>query len=74
VWIGSISYGLFLWQQFFLNRQSHAWWCAFPQNLFLTISFATISYYIIERPILAFRDRNRQPERATVSEAIALNS
>ena len=33
VWLGTISYSLYLWQQLFLNRASALWVAAFPQNI-----------------------------------------
>jgi peptidoglycan/LPS O-acetylase OafA/YrhL len=57
VWIGALSYSLYLWQQPFLNRASNAWYAAFPANLGLAIIAAMLSYYCIERPALRWRDR-----------------
>jgi peptidoglycan/LPS O-acetylase OafA/YrhL len=57
VWIGVISYSLYLWQQPFLNRTSSVWYAVFPANLGLAIMAAALSYYFIERPALRLRDR-----------------
>jgi peptidoglycan/LPS O-acetylase OafA/YrhL len=62
VWVGSISYSLYLWQQPFLNRWSAAPWAAFPLNLALAVAFAAASYYLIEQPFLKSREQ-RSPKR-----------
>jgi peptidoglycan/LPS O-acetylase OafA/YrhL len=62
VWVGSISYSLYLWQQPFLNRWSSAPWAAFPLNLALAVLFAAASYYLIEQPFLKLREQ-RSPNR-----------
>lgn len=59
-WIGTLSYSLYLWQQPFLNRQSAAPWTAFPQNLLLVFLCAIASCYVVERPVLALRERRRR--------------
>ena len=56
VWVGSISYSLYLWQQPFLNRWSSAPWAAFPLNLVLAVLFAAASYYLVEEPFLKLRE------------------
>jgi len=56
VWVGSISYSLYLWQQPFLNRWSSAPWAAFPLNLALAVLFAAASYYLVEEPFLRLRE------------------
>jgi peptidoglycan/LPS O-acetylase OafA/YrhL len=58
--IGRISYSLYLWQQLFLywwSIDSSAWIARFPANLAAALGVATASYYLIERPLLAWRDR-----------------
>ena len=57
MWLGAISYSLYLWQQIFLDRASQAWWTAFPQNLLLSVLLATVSYHFIEQPFLKLRER-----------------
>jgi peptidoglycan/LPS O-acetylase OafA/YrhL len=59
-WLGTLSYSFYLWQQPFLNRGSHAWWTSFPQNLTLALLFAAASYYWVEKPFLAMRERRKQ--------------
>jgi peptidoglycan/LPS O-acetylase OafA/YrhL len=59
VFIGVLSYSLYVWQQLFLNRGSGAWINAFPQNLCLTVVTALASYYLLEKPFLKLRRRLR---------------
>lgn len=55
VWVGLLSYSLYLWQQPFFTRGSSAWIASFPQNLFLSGSVALLSYFLIEKPLLRIR-------------------
>lgn len=57
LWLGAISYSLYLWQQMFLSRGSTSPWMAFPQNLALSILLSTVSYHLVERPFLLLRER-----------------
>ena len=57
--IGLLSYSLYVWQQLFINRNSSAWMCAFPQNFAFTIMAASASYFLLEMPIQAYRHRLR---------------
>ena len=57
VWIGALSYSLYLWQEPFLNRYSTAWYTGFPENISLAALAAALSYYLIERPALRWRDK-----------------
>ncbi len=56
LWLGAISYSLYLWQQVFLSRGSASPWRAFPQNLALSVLLAIVSYHCVERPFLALRE------------------
>jgi peptidoglycan/LPS O-acetylase OafA/YrhL len=57
VWVGVLSYSLYLWQQPFFNHHSRSWYTAFPVNLLLAVAFASLSYFGIERPFLRLRER-----------------
>jgi peptidoglycan/LPS O-acetylase OafA/YrhL len=57
VFVGALSYSLYLWQQLFLNRESSAWINSFPQNLILAIAAALASYFLLEKPLLKLRRR-----------------
>jgi peptidoglycan/LPS O-acetylase OafA/YrhL len=55
VWLGRISYSLYLWQEpFFFNpfRQP-------AYKLLLGVGLACLSYYLVEEPVLRLRDRKR---------------
>jgi len=55
--VGVLSYSLYLWQQPFLNRNSTAWYSAFPQNLVFSILAAVVCHELIEKPALRLRQR-----------------
>ena len=59
VWVGTLSYSLYLWQEPFLNPHEHSVYTAWPWNLVLASLCAVASYYLIERPFLSLRDRWR---------------
>lgn len=85
MWLGAISYSLYLWQQLFLDRSSSAPWAMFPLNLVFSLVLAAASYHLIEQPGLKLRERfspkripfvvsdeaAREPEART-TEAIAV--
>lgn len=66
VWLGLVSYSLYVWQQAFAHpvgpdgRASH-WWQGWPWNVPLAVAAGTASYWLIERPLQRFR-RRRSPE------------
>jgi peptidoglycan/LPS O-acetylase OafA/YrhL len=70
VWLGVLSYSVYLWQEPFLNRLSSAWYCAFPVNLMLVFVCAIASFLLVEQPFLELRKRfepkpaAREPELA----------
>jgi peptidoglycan/LPS O-acetylase OafA/YrhL len=57
VFVGVMSYSIYLWQQPFLNPQSAGLIVSFPLNLFLIGAASLASYYVIERPSLVVRRR-----------------
>jgi len=81
VWLGTLSYSLYIWQQLFLGHfagpalaglaiyDRHVWWAT-------ALVAAVVSYYIVERPILRLRDRfrvtsDRTAESRSLSESAA---
>lgn len=59
VFVGALSYSLYLWQQLFLDRNSSGWHAAFPQNVALAALAALLSYSMLEQPLMALRHRLR---------------
>jgi peptidoglycan/LPS O-acetylase OafA/YrhL len=57
VWLGGLSYSLYLWQQPFFDRAHVAWYTAFPQNLGFALLVAVFSQRLIERPFLKLKQR-----------------
>lgn len=57
--IGTISYGLYIWQQIFLYPARYPdgdlWWRTFPQNIALSFLFAWGSYLLVEKPFLTIK-------------------
>ncbi len=78
VFVGVLSYSLYLWQPLFFNRHSGAWIDAFPQNLLFAFLAALASWFLIERPFVGLRRRLRRGnglpvrERDTVGECADL--
>jgi len=62
VFLGQLSYSLYLWQQPFLNRQSASWIAAFPVNLLFALGAALVCHYFVELPFLSLRDRWQKPK------------
>lgn len=55
--IGLGSYSIYLWQQLFIHPRHDGWAHMFPQNVFLALSAACLSYWLIERPINQLKDK-----------------
>lgn len=60
-WLGVISYSLYLWQMPFMKQSPSAnpghIWFEFPFNLGFALLAGCASHYLVERPVLRFRDR-----------------
>lgn len=61
VWLGTMSYSLYVWQQMFLNRNVDRALSTFPLNLILAFSCALLSFYFIERPFLFLKKQTVRP-------------
>jgi peptidoglycan/LPS O-acetylase OafA/YrhL len=57
VWIGQLSYSLYLWQQIFCWHSKLPWLGQFPQNMIAAAVAAALSYYLLERPLADVRRR-----------------
>jgi peptidoglycan/LPS O-acetylase OafA/YrhL len=57
VFIGALSYSLYLWQQPFVNRHAHSIINTFPIHIAIALVLACLSYYLVEQPMLALRAR-----------------
>jgi peptidoglycan/LPS O-acetylase OafA/YrhL len=56
-WVGRMSYSLYVWQQLFLPPQPAGMWQRAPWNLVAIIVCAAFSFYLVERPAIAFGKR-----------------
>jgi peptidoglycan/LPS O-acetylase OafA/YrhL len=59
-WLGRISYSLYLWQQIFFPpgwEQAPQWWRHWPANLGMAFAVASLSYYLVEKPLIAMGRR-----------------
>jgi peptidoglycan/LPS O-acetylase OafA/YrhL len=73
VYLGTMSYSIYLWQQPFFN-QSNSIWTKFPVNIIGLVVMSLISYYLVEKYSLMLRNslekmifqgnsrKNTQPE------------
>jgi len=64
VWVGTLSYSLYLWQEPFLNHNAHTTFTAWPLNVALAVICAVASYHLIEKPFFALRDQWAQRRAA----------
>lgn len=70
VWIGKMSYGLYLWQYpvvRFMRDSDASWQVSLLIGMMVGISIAAVSYYFIEEPLLKrFRARYRPTENSSL--------
>jgi peptidoglycan/LPS O-acetylase OafA/YrhL len=59
VYVGTISYGIYIYQGFFLRTGggSEIWFQKYPLNIILAVLLAILSYELIEKPILQFKKK-----------------
>ena len=68
VWVGGISYSLYLWQQLFLNRHATSLLTTFPLNVVLALIAAAASARWIEAPFLRRPTRSPALSRAEIRD------
>jgi peptidoglycan/LPS O-acetylase OafA/YrhL len=69
VYVGVLSYSLYVWQQIFLNIFSTQWVNRFPQNLLFAFAAAAVSYHFIETPFLKLRERISERKKLRSAQA-----
>lgn len=57
IFIGTLSYSIYLWQPAFLHREDIGWAVPFPASLLMVGLAAFASYRLVEAPFLRLRDR-----------------
>ncbi|MGB6941381.1 MAG: acyltransferase [Bryobacteraceae bacterium] len=57
MWIGQLSYSLYLWQQIFCYHSKLPWVGQFPQNVVAAFVAAAASFYLLETPLAEVRRR-----------------
>jgi peptidoglycan/LPS O-acetylase OafA/YrhL len=57
MWIGQLSYSLYLWQQLFCFHSLLPWVGQFPQNVIASLAAAMFSFYALEAPLAQVRKR-----------------
>jgi peptidoglycan/LPS O-acetylase OafA/YrhL len=62
LWIGRISYSLYIWQQLFLTRLNTTFVGHLPINLIAVFLVASASYYLVELPFLKYRTPVKERE------------
>jgi peptidoglycan/LPS O-acetylase OafA/YrhL len=68
VYIGKLSYSLYLWQQLFLTPLNTTVSGIFPYNIGFSFLVALISYYLIEKPFLRLKDSPRLSALLNISK------
>lgn len=59
-WLGKVSYSLYLWQELFCSNPA---WHQGYLLAFLALGCASLSYYLVEQPMLRVREKlSRKPE------------
>jgi peptidoglycan/LPS O-acetylase OafA/YrhL len=67
VWLGKISYSLYLWQQLFVfGEHARPWYYAV-----FALGLASASYYLVEQPMLGIREKMSQEKKAAAEFATA---
>jgi len=70
VWLGKISYSLYLWQQLFdSNPHGRPWYF-----LLFALGLACLSYYLVEQPMLRIRERRARDRRSHLAALVVTNA
>jgi peptidoglycan/LPS O-acetylase OafA/YrhL len=75
-WLGKISYSLYLWQsmffvgRFFPGYRPLGWVQGFPGRWIMLLGCATLSYYLVERPLVKLGHRLAPPATPGRPEAV----
>jgi peptidoglycan/LPS O-acetylase OafA/YrhL len=56
VFVGTLSYSLYLWQEPFTKYSENQIWTHYPYNILLIVLFSLFSYYVVERNFLKLRE------------------
>ena len=65
VWLGKISYSLYLWQQLFVFGQHGRPW----YGVIFAVGLASASYYFVEQPMLRMRERRTGKRKVALAAA-----
>ena len=68
VFVGNISFSLYLWQQLFTHADSPVA-LGFPLCIVEAIGVAALSYWLVEQPFLRLKDRLGAAQRSGIPEA-----
>ena len=67
VWLGKISYSLYLWQQLFVFGERHKPWYL----VLVAAGMASASFYFVEQPMLRLRERRERAQKVDAVYASA---
>ena len=70
VWVGRISYGLYLWHYPIFKATSFlklSWPLQLTVALAFTLAVTCLSYYLIERPALSLKRRHKQAQKREIT-------
>jgi peptidoglycan/LPS O-acetylase OafA/YrhL len=74
LWIGTLSYSVYLWQQLFLQsavpQRALGWIPGMIGILILTFLAAAVSYYFVERPFIQFGRRLQRIPQGSLKPAL----
>lgn len=70
VFMGAISYSLYVWQQLFCTNPTSyggvsSWWNSFPSWILASLLAAVASFYLVERPFLRLKPGGSKREKPT---------